>query len=242
MKNKGNPLIKNALNLSKEKAYADEGQMTIAGTAVKVLLLMLILAGSFVYSYNITTTTYSSVLTVALIIGAIVGITTSFMPKIARFTSIIYAAVEGFALGALANLINQIYPGIAFQAVLITIVVTVATLIVYSLFPNLASKIQKFVFVGMLAILGVFVISFILSLFGMQSPFYGNGSIGIGFSIFIIAIATLSLLLDFDNIVRGARTGAPKYMEWYCAFGLTVTLIWLYVQILQLLMQFNSRD
>ena len=242
MRNKGNPLIKNALNLSKEKAYADEGQMTISGTAVKVLLLMLILAGSFLYSYNISTTTYSSVLTVALIIGAIVGITTSFMPKIARFTSIIYAAVEGFALGALANLINQVYPGIAFQAVLITILVTVATLIVYGLFPNLASKVQKFVFVGILSILGVYVISFILSLFGMQSPFYGNGSIGIGFSIFIIAIATLSLLLDFDNIVRGSRMGAPKYMEWYCAFGLTVTLIWLYVQILQLLMQFNSRD
>lgn len=240
MRNKGNPLIKNALNLSKEESY--EGQMTIGGTAVKVLLLMLIVAASFIYSYQITINTYSSVLTVAVIIGAIVGLATSFMPKIARFTSIIYAAIEGFALGAVANLINQVYPGIAFQAILITIVVTIATLIVYSLFPNLASRVQKFVVVGMLSILGVYLISFVIGLFGIQSPIYGNGGIGIGFSIIVIVIATLSLLLDFDNIVRGAKAGMPKYMEWYCAFGLTVTLIWLYLQILQLLTQFNSRD
>ncbi|MGL4450114.1 MAG: Bax inhibitor-1/YccA family protein [Sarcina sp.] len=240
MENRGNPLIKNALNLSKDQTY--EGRMTIGGTALKVFLLMIIVAASFIYSYSITTNTYSSVLTVAVIVGAGVGILTSFMPKIARFTSIIYAAIEGFALGALANLINQVYPGIAFQAVLITIVVTIATLIVYSLFPNLASKVQKFVFIAMFSILGVYAISFIIGLFGMQSPIYGNGAIGIGFSAIVIVIATLSLLMDFDNIAKGARAGMPKYMEWYCAFGLTVTLIWLYTQILQLLTQLNSRD
>ncbi|WP_297522588.1 Bax inhibitor-1/YccA family protein [uncultured Clostridium sp.] len=240
MKSKGNPLIRNALNLAKEESY--EAQMTISGTVIKVLLLMIIVAVSFMYSYSITATTYSSVLTVAFIIGGGVAIVTSFKPKIARFTAIIYAAVEGFALGAFANLLNQVYPGIAMQAVLITIIVTVAALIVYGLFPNLASRVQKFVFVAMLSILGIGLVSIILGFFGIQVPLYGNGSIGIGFSLFVIAIATLSLLIDFDSIVKGARAGEPKYMEWYCAFGLTVTLIWLYIQILQLLTQLNSRD
>ena len=241
MRNNGNPIIKNALNLTKESTY--ENSMTVAGTSIKVFLLMIIAIASFLYSYESTVYTYSSSLTVAVVIAGIIGVITSFMPKIARFTSIIYAAVEGFALGALSNLLNQIYPGIAAQAILITMVVVIATLIVYSLFPNLASRVQKFVSVALMSILGIYLLTFILGLFGIQIPIYGNGGIGIGFSLIVIAIATLSLLIDFDNIVRGSRQGLPKYMEWYFAFGLTITLIWLYTQILQLLVQLNnSRD
>ena len=89
----------------------------------------------------------------------------------------------------------------------------------------------------------VYMISFIVSLFGAKVPFmYGNSLLSIGISLFVVVIAALNLVLDFDFIEEGAKTGAPKYMEWYAAFGLMVTLIWLYIEILRLLTKLASRD
>lgn len=237
---KGNPLITNALNLSKDKV--DGGVMTVGGAIVKSFILMAVVAASFLYSYSTTIYTYKSILAVAGVIAFIAAMVTIFMPKIARFTAIIYAAAEGFALGALSNLLNGIYPGIAAQAVIITFVVAMSTLLIYRAVPTLAQKVRKLVGIGLVSIMGIYALTFIMRLFGVVLPFNGNGGIGITFSIIIIIIAGMSLMTDYDNIVQGARYGAPKYMEWYCAFGLTVTLIWLYTQILQLLSQINSRD
>lgn len=238
---RGNPLITNALDLSKSKA--DSGVMTVGGTVVKSFILMAIVAVSFLYSYTITgIESPNGVLTVAGIVALIAAIATSFNPKIAKYTAVIYAAAEGFALGALSNVVNKIYPGIAAQAVLVTIVVALATLLIYRAVPTLAQKVRKIVFIGLISIMAIYLISAIMQMFGVLLPFNGNGGIGIGFSIVVIIIAALSLMTDFDNISKGAAYGMPKYMEWYCAFGLTVTLIWLYAEILQLLLKANSRD
>lgn len=238
---KGNPLIVNALDLSKSKQ--DSGVMTVGGTIVKSFILMAVVAVSFLYSYTITSIeSPGGVLSVAGIIALVAAIVTSFNPKIAKYTAIIYAAAEGFALGAVSNMINKMYPGIAAQAVIVTIVVAMATLLIYRAVPTLAEKVRKLVFIGIIAIAGIYLISTIMSFFGVYLPFNGNGGIGIGFSIVVIIIAALSLMTDFDNISKGAAYGMPKYMEWYCAFGLTVTLIWLYAEILQLLLKANSRE
>lgn len=237
---KGNPFISKGLDTTKGKV--DSQVMTVGGTVVKSLILMVVLAASFLYSFEMTIYNYKPALTGATLIGFFIAMATTFMPKIAQYTAIIYAACEGFALGALSNLLNNIYDGIASQAILMTIVVAIVTLLIYRAVPTFAEKIRKMVFIGIISVAAVSLISALMSLFGVMSPIYGNGGIGIGFSLIVIVLAAMSLMTDFDNITKAASYGAPKYMEWYCAFGLTVTLIWLYTEILNLLAKVSSRD
>lgn len=238
--NKGNPIILKGLDVAKGQIKSKS--MTVGGTAFKSIILLAIVAVAFMYSYSVTIYNYSPALKVSVIIALIAGLVTSFVPKISMFTGPIYAAFEGFALGALSNLLNTIYPGIAMQAVIATLVVAVVTFIVYMIMPSAAARTNKLMFIGMISISIIYLASFLLSFFGIMLPFLGNGIIGIGFSIFVIIIASLALLTDFDNIARGSKYGMPKYMEWYCAFGITTTLIWLYIEILRLFAKIQSRD
>ncbi|MEO6810935.1 MAG: Bax inhibitor-1/YccA family protein, partial [Isosphaeraceae bacterium] len=144
----------------------------------------------------------------------------------------------------ISNLFNQRYPGIATQAVGLTFGVLFVMLFLYG--SRIIKVTQKLV-VGIVAATGavalLYIVTMVLSLFHIQVPFiFGAGPIGIGFSLFVVGLAAFNLLLDFDVIERGAATGAPKYMEWYGAFGLMVTLIWLYLEILRLLAKLQSRD
>ncbi|MGL5820293.1 MAG: Bax inhibitor-1/YccA family protein [Sarcina sp.] len=238
--NKGNPIILKGLDAAKGKITSNT--MSVGGTAIKSTILLIIVGIAFLYSYDVTIYNYSPALTVSGIIAFIAAIITSFVPKISMFTGPIYAAFEGFALGALANMLNNIYPGIAMQAVIATIIVALVTFVVYAIMPSSAARTNKLMTIGLISIAIIYFISFLLSFVGIMLPFLGNGIIGIGFSIFVVIIASLSLLTDFDNIAKGSRYGAPKYMEWYCAFGLTVTLIWLYMEILNLFAKIQSRD
>ena len=136
------------------------------------------------------------------------------------------------------------YPDIVFQAVSLTFGTLFALLIAYKSGWIKATENFK---LGVVAATGgicmVYLVSIVMGFFGTTIPFiHESGWIGIGFSLFVIVIAALNLVLDFDFIEKGAEHGAPKYMEWYGAFGLMVTLVWLYIEILRLLAKLNSRD
>ncbi|MGG5461603.1 Bax inhibitor-1/YccA family protein [Clostridium sp. B9] len=234
MRTESNP----ALAVGFEKAKSNGTTMTVGGTIIKILIMTAILAATFIYSwiaFQNPTVNYQSAMIVSGIGALILGLVTSFVPKAAQYTAVFYAAFEGVLLGSISRFFENVYPGIVFPAMLLTIICLVATVLIYRRTPEIAGRISKGVFIALISIAGIYFVGFILGLFGITLPIYGSGIIGIGFSLVVVAVATLSLIMDYDFILKGAQYGAPKYMEWYGAFGLMVTLIWLYVQILQLL-------
>ena len=176
--------------------------------------------------------------------GLIVAILTIFKKHLSPITAPIYALLEGVALGGLSAFFESMYPGIVFQAVTLTFGVLFALLFAYR--SGLIKVTQNFR-MGVVAATGgiaiVYLVSWLMNMFTGSgiSMIHESGWMGIGFSAFVVVIAALNLVLDFDFIEAGAKQGAPKYMEWYGAFGLTVTLVWLYIEILRLLSKLRSR-
>ena len=224
--------------------------MTLQGTVNKAgFLLICVLVGSFWTWYLFFQSPGNpGVVTPWMIGGAIGGLVlalvTVFKQEWAPVTSPLYALLEGLFLGAISAIGEAQYPGIVIQAVGLTFGMCIALLLAYS--SRMIKATENFK-LGVVAATGgiaiVYSISIVLSFFGVRIPMiYDNGLVGIGFSIFVVIIAALNLVLDFDFIESGARRGLPKYMEWYAAFGLMVTLIWLYIEILRLLIKLRSRD
>lgn len=176
--------------------------------------------------------------------GLVVAIVTVFKKSWAMITGPIYALLEGLVLGGLSAIFEAQFPGIVFQAVGLTFGTLACLLLAYT--SRLIRPSENFKLGVVAATGGIFLIylaTLILGFFGISIPYiHDNGLIGIGFSVFVVIIAALNLVLDFDFIESGARQGAPKSMEWYGAFGLLVTLIWLYIEILRLLSKIRSRD
>ena len=159
-------------------------------------------------------------------------------------TAPIYALLEGLALGAISAVFEVRFPGIAIEAVSLTFGTMLVLLMAYK--SGMIRVTQKFrlgVVAATGAIMLFYILEMVLGFFHVQfATINGSGPIGIGISLVIVAVAALNLVLDFDFIETGARMGAPKYMEWYSAFGLMVTLVWLYLEILRLLSKFRSRN
>lgn len=177
--------------------------------------------------------------------GLVLCLLTCFMVKWAAITAPLYAACEGFFLGGLSAFVESRYPGIVLQAVGLTLAIFAGMLLLYT--SRTIRATPKFVAGVMIATAGVFILYLVSWLFrafgGSAFPFIHEATgIGIGFSIFVVILAALNLVLDFDLIERGAQQGAPKYMEWFGAFGLLVTLVWLYIEVLRLLIKLRSRD
>ena len=223
---------------------AGEG-MTIEGTVHRAAFLLLILMATATWTWIETYvgTPIQGYLWGGLIGGFVVALVTIFKPAWAPVTSPIYAALEGLALGAISAIFEATYHGIVIQAVALTFGTLFALLIVYR--SGLIPVTENFK-LGVVAATGGIAIFYLvamgLSFFGVRIAMLHEGSLlGIGFSLFVVVIAALNLVLDFDFIEKGAEQGAPKYMEWYGAFGLMVTLIWLYLEILRLLSKLRSR-
>ena len=237
----GNPVLTtNAFNIQSD--YTDK--MTIGGTVNKTFLSLLILVGSAYYSW--TNIGIANILVLpSIVISLIVAIITIRNKHWSPTTVPIYAVLQGIFLGVISNVFNSMYEGIVITAVSYTLCILFALLSIYRL--GLIKATENFK-LGIAAATGgialLYIINFVMSFFGSGIPLMdiNNASMmSIGFSVFVIIIAALSLVVDFDFIEEGAEKGAPKYMEWFGAFGLMVTLVWLYLEILKLLAKLNSR-
>jgi len=237
----GNPALTSEVFNKSISSYGET--MTLQGTVNKTAfsLFLLIAAGSFTFSPD-----YSWLIWPGFIGGFIVAMITIFKKTWAPVTVPIYAVLEGLALGGISYMYKEaFYPGIVSQAILLTVSIFAALLFAYKtriIKPTENFKLGVFAATG--GIFLVYIASLIMSFFGSSMPIMdpSNASlISIGFSLFVVVIASLNLVLDFDFIEEGAEKGAPKYMEWYGAFGLLVTLVWLYLEILRLLAKLNSR-
>jgi uncharacterized YccA/Bax inhibitor family protein len=173
--------------------------------------------------------------------GLVVALILMFKPVWAQYLAPAYALLEGLVIGSISAIYNNAFakvaPGIVMQAVILTFGTAIAMYFIYTFrIIRVTERFKSIMFAAIGGIALFYLITFILSLFGVHvSGLQGGSMLSIGISIAITAIAALSLLLDFDRIEQGASMGAPKYMEWYCAFGLLVTMVWLYVEILRLL-------
>jgi uncharacterized YccA/Bax inhibitor family protein len=232
-----------------ERAAPGAGVMTIEGTVNKVgiLLLLMLVPASYMWSKVMNAWDPSAAMGTAMLgaIGAFIfALITVFKKTWAPVTAPIYAVLEGLFLGAISGVFNQAYPGIAMQAVALTIGTLFTLLLAYR--SGIIKATENFK-LGVVAATGgiamLYLVSIVMGFFGASIPFiHSNGTFGILFSLFVVVIAALNLVLDFDFIETGAEMGAPKYMEWYAAFGLMVTLVWLYLEILRLLAKLQSRD
>ena len=215
--------------------------MTLSGVINRSILLLLLVAGTSagVWSYS---GSHPSVIYPMVMIGAlggfVVAMVTSFKKEWSPVTSPVYAVLEGLFIGGISLVMEQRFPGLILQAVMLTFGVMFALLAAYQSRIIRPSQTFKSVIVGAtFGIVVVYLISMVMQLFfHTEIPLInGNGPMGIAFSLVVVGIAALNLVLDFDFIENGVAAGAPKWMEWYAAFGLTVTLVWLYIEILRLL-------
>jgi uncharacterized YccA/Bax inhibitor family protein len=220
--------------------------MTVNGTIHKTGILFLCVLASAMWTWSIFLKDPSAAaiyITAGVIGGLVFALVTVFKKEWAGVTAPLYALCEGTFLGALSGMLETMFPGIAIQAVGLTFGTCFIMLLAYR--SGLIRATRKFT-IGVIAATGgitlVYLVTMVLSFFGVQVPaIYGGGIYGILFSLAVVVIASLNLILDFDLIERGAAQGAPKYMEWYGAFGLMVTLIWLYIEMLRLLAKLRAR-
>lgn len=222
-----------------------EATMTIAGTVQKTGLALLILtaAAGTVWNLGLRDPRAMSLVLPGVLGGFLAAMATIYRPTWAPITTPIYAALEGMALGAISLGFETRYPGLVSQAVFLTFGTLGALLLAYRsgvIQPTENFKLGITAATGGIALL--YLVGFVLSFFGFAIPLiHGSGPIGIAFSLAVVAIAAFNLVLDFDFIEQGARRGAPQYMEWYGAFGLLVTLVWLYLEMLRLLSKLQER-
>lgn len=229
--------------------------MTVNGTMNKTTLMLLIVIATAIFTWNkffaaiaINPESGAAAVMPWLVVGGIGGlitaIVTSFRPQSSGISAPIYAIFEGLLLGGISAIFESMYPGIVMRAVALTLAVFLAMLFLYrSGIIKVTKKLQMGIFAATAGIAVVYLASFIGGFFGMEFSFlHGNSNFSIGFSLLVVAIAALNLVMDFSFIERASESGAPKYMEWYGAFGLMVTLIWLYLEILRLLSKLASRN
>jgi len=240
-----------ALNVNSfriDQAVSGEA-MTLTGTVNKTGILLICVVATAAWSWSRffhapASDTLFPLVAIGGIGGFIVAMVTIFKKEWSPITAPVYSLLEGLALGGISALFELRYPGIAMQAVGLTFATLFVLLIAYH--TGLIRVTEKFK-LGVVAATGgiavFYLVQFVLGFFGVRfAAVNGSGVLGIGFSVVVVIVAALNLVLDFDFIENGVSTGAPKYMEWYGAFGLIVTLVWLYLEILRLLTKLNNRD
>ena len=233
-----------------------DGVMTVNGTINKTGLMLLIVVFAATFTWRKFMGAVDPALPGAMppgligwMIGGAIGgfitaLITVFSPRRAAMTSPIYAVFQGLFLGAISAMFEAMYPGLVMRAVSLTFGVFFIMLLLYrSGTIRATEKFRTVIFAATGGIALVYLVSFVAGMFGANFGFmHGNSLISIGFSLVVVVVAALNLILDFDMITKGANARAPKYMEWYGAFGLMVTLIWLYLEMLRLLSKLSSRN
>jgi len=243
----GNPALSDSTFRSEGNVMGQS--MTLQGTVNKTGILLGILVLTAVYTWNLFFQTGNPAAVMPIATGGAIGgfilvMITIFKKAWSPFTAPIYAALEGLFLGGISAIFEYQYPGIVIQATGLTLGTLASLLVLYKL--GIIQPTENFRLMIVSATMGIavlYLISMIMNMFGSSGIgfIHSNGLFGIGFSLFVVAIAALNLVLDFDFIEQGAELGAPKYMEWFGAFSLMVTLIWLYLEMLRLLAKLRSR-
>lgn len=239
-----NPMIQSK---AIENVVLDSKPMTISGAVNKTLLLLAIVTVVAFFSWSICLNGFmdkaSLLITISAIAGFILAIITGFKPNVSNMTAPAYAVCEGILVGAVSFMYNQAYGGIVVQAITITLLALFAMLFLYkSKAVQATDTFRKVIFTSTCAIAIFYLIGFVGALIGHPMTLFDGGTLGIVVSAVICVIAALNFVLDFDFIERGASMPLPDYFEWYGAFSLLVTVVWLYFEILRLLAQLNRRN
>jgi len=249
----GNPAL-NEKTFQQSVVVNQSDVMTERGTLNKFFLLFLLVMGTASVTWNAFNQgkDVTSWLWIGVIGGLITAIVLMFKPMWAGFLAPVYALFEGAFIGGISAIYNFAFKGaetgttggIVMQAVGLTFAVVIAMFALYRF--RVIKATEKFKSVIITATIGIavfYLLALVLRMFGIDMPLiHSSGTLGIIFSLVVVGIAALNLILDFDRIEQGAAMGAPKYMEWYGAFGLLVTIVWLYLEILRLLAKLNSRN
>lgn len=249
----GNPtLTQKIFDKSYSHEAAMQGTMSVRGTINKFGFLLLMIIGGASYTWHLNESLRQNEMYTFTMIGAFGGMICAFAiifkKNWAQYIAPLHALLEGLFIGGISAIFNEVfsknYPGLVLQAVGLTFGVAISMFLLYNF--RIIKATEKFKSVIISATVGIAIfygLTMLLRLFNITIPFMYDGSLlGIGISLFVVAIAALNLILDFDMIEQGAEQGAPKYMEWYGAFGLMVTIVWLYIEILKLLSRFAKRD
>lgn len=249
MFNSSNPVFGRNIFQTTAKDLNVSNTMTVKGTMGKAMLMLILVVIGASYTWKMFYALQTSNAAMGWMIGGAIGafitaLIISFSPKTAGWLSPIYAILEGLFLGAISAYFESIYQGIVVNAVGLTLAVAFLLFFIYRTgIIKVTNKLRVGIFAATGGIALFYLITWIISMFGGNVSFMMNSSLlSIGISIFIVIIAALNLLLDFDFIQQGEQAGAPKYMEWYGAFGLMVTLVWLYLEILKLLAKLSRRE
>ena len=227
---------------------AETRAMTVQGTVDKTAILLAITIFAAIWPWKMLLESRDPQMVMPLLLlgslgGFVLALATIFKRTWAPITAPLYAACEGLTLGAISALYEVRYHGLPFQAMALTFGVLAVMLVAYKTKAIRATERFK---LGVIAATGaiavVYLFSMVMGFFGVHLGFLTSSSpIGIGISLLIVGVAALNLVLDFDTVEQGVRMGAPKYMEWYGAFGILLTLVWLYLEILRLLAKLNNR-
>lgn len=225
------------------------GTMTVGGTisATGVLMVILLAAAAFGWASGPDLDTgnqrFPALAIVGVLVGMVCAIAVHFKPMWAKVLAPLYALGEGFFVGVISKAYNEMYDGIVAQAVGATLGVFLVMLVLYRTnIIKVTARFRRIVIMATLGLMAFYLVSFVISLFGGSVAFLDSPSmLGIGLSVFAAVLAAMNLALDFDFIEKGSKAGMPKAMEWYGAFGLLVTLVWLYLEMLRLLSKLNQR-
>lgn len=237
-----NPVMNEKILQQSTGTMVQGGQtMTVSGAVNKTLLLTAILLFTTVFSY---VNPNPILMWGGAIGGFIVVMISVFKPQYSNITAPIYAGLEGLFVGGISAMYAAAYNGIIFQAVTVTMAILFMMLFLYkSGIIKVTKSFRTGVIMATGAVFLVYLVSMVLGMFGINVPFlHEGGMMGIGISVVIIGIASMNLLLDFDNFEKGEEYGAPAYMEWFYAMGLLVTLVWLYLEVLRLVSMLSGRD
>jgi uncharacterized YccA/Bax inhibitor family protein len=241
----GNPMLSDKAMRRMPTANVQSGVMTVEGTTNKAMLLTAVLVVAAGFTWNQTMHGQSPMGLTALggIVGLVLALVTAFKPMAARYTAVPYAAAEGLLLGGFSAMMEMRYPGLIMQAVALTMGTLFAMLVAYrTKLIRVTERMRAVITSATMGILLFYVAGFILQLFHVPLPWMAAGStLGIGISLVVCGVAAFNLVLDFDFIENGSRRGLPQAFEWYGAFGLLVTMVWLYVELVRLLSRLRER-
>ncbi|MDF7816082.1 Bax inhibitor-1/YccA family protein [Runella sp. MFBS21] len=242
-----NPTLSEKSFIKAAQEGVGQSAMTVQGTVNKIIIMGALVIASAAASWFLLVANPGLIMPLAIggsIAGLVVALILAFKQHLAPTLAPLYAVVEGVFVGAITLVFESMYPGIGMSAALLTFAILAGMVGLYKAGVIRATPTFKRVIFAATAGVAIFyLVAMVLRMFSIDVPLiYDSGWFGIGFSLFVVGLAAFNLVIDLDTIEQGAAYGAPKYMEWYCAFGMIVTIVWLYVEVLRLLAKLSSRD